>query len=434
MFTAARYIAIDDDRAELGALIDALHAIGAPCIGIQFDPPKLPDESLFSGLRILLTDLHLLNAAASPNQHYDNIAAILNKCIPDKHGPFLVVLWTSHEHERAAFSARLNEILPAEKKPLAVLALDKNKFQEAEGWNGSALQNAIRAKIAEMPQLSALLSWERDVLAASNATLSLIGDLVPANDRTAGKYPGALDRVLSLLAEAAAGQTSAKANPRSAVSAALAPLLADRILNQSDDKVASELWAHAVTFPADAKDLTDIQKARMHRMLHFALPPAERVASTDWGAVTPLGEAQLADDEMLKRFGITGTQLRQTEFKVKADRINDGHLVLVRVGAECDQAQGKAGPIPTLLGLLIAKDALGKDSRSAAVLRCPEEILLEGADVPLALLVHARFATSMVAADFQHWPKPLFRIREQLLMTILVHSATHLMRPGTLRF
>ncbi len=433
MFTAARYIAIDDDRAELGALVDALHVIGAPCLGIQFDPPKLPDRSLFTGLRILLTDLHLLKAAASPNQHYDNIAAILNSCIPHKHGPFLIVLWTSHEHERAAFSARLNEILPMEKKPLAVFALDKNNFREGEGWNGPALQDAIREKIAEMPQLSALLSWERDVLAACNATLSLIGDLVPANDRTADRYPAALDRVLSLLGEAASGRANAMQNPRSAITAALAPLLADRILNQGEDPGASQLWSDAVTF-ADGPDLTEAQKANMHRMLHFAVPPAENVANTDWGALTPLGEEQLADDEMLKRFGTTAEKLRQSEFKLKPGRLADGRLVLLRAGAECDQAQSNTGPIPTLLGLLVPKDALTKDKRSAAILRCPEEILLNEAEGPLALLVHARFATSMVAEEFRHWPQAILRVREQLLMTILVHSATHLMRPGTLRF
>ncbi len=434
MFTAARYIAIDDDRTELGALVDALHAIGAPCIGIQFNPQALPDPELFKGLRILITDLNLVKGVPNGEIHYNTIASIIDTCVPDHHGPFVVVLWTSHEHERDALTARLDAVLPPEKKPLAVLALDKNQYRDGDAWKAPELQQDIRQKLSESAQLSALLSWERDVLGASNATLSLLGSLVPPADRTPAGYPAALDRILSLLATAAAGVEGGAKNPRSAVSAALAPLLADRILNQSDDAGASELWTKAVTFPAGGH-LTKEQKASMNRMLHFAVPPSETVANADWGAVTPLGPKQLTDDAMKKRFGATAEQLLKDEFRVHPDKLKDGQLVLLRVGAVCDQAQVNAGPIPTLLGVLVPTASLNNSKRPGpAVLKCPEEILLKEADGPLSLLVNARFPTSLVTADFEEWPAAILRVREQLLMTILVHSATHVMRPGTLSF
>lgn len=50
------------------------------------------------------------------------------------------------------------------------------------------------------------------------------------------------------------------------------------------------------------------------------------------------------------------------------------------------------------------------------------------------LLVSARFTSTVPAADLVVWLDPILRIREQLLMGILVHSATHAIRPGTLRF
>jgi hypothetical protein len=434
MFTPARYIAIDDSPDELSAIVDALHAIGAPCVGVQFDPPALPDRALFSGVRILLTDLHLLKGAANSLQHFDTLANLLNACVPDNHGPYLTVLWTSHEHERAAFAARLDELLPAEKRPIAVLALDKNKFRVTGGWNGAKLQGEIRQKITEIPQLHALLSWERDILAAANTTLSLVGGLVPAEQRTGQAYSPALDRVLSLLAETAAGAANARIDPRAAVSEALAPLLADRALNQPQDVGLAKLWREAVTFPAASAPLTQKQKAEMHRMLHFAFPPAEQVARTDWGAVTPLGDDQLDDAAMMSRYGVTAGHLRETEFKLKPERINEGRLVVVRGGAACDQAQCNAGPIPILLGLLVPTGALSKSKRSAAIHQCPEELLLKGGSETHALLVHARYATTLVADDFARWPESILRIREQLLMTILVHGATHIMRPGTLRF
>ena len=87
MFTPPRYIAIDDDEAELDPLVKALHAIGAPCLGLRFDPLGLPETSLFDGVRVLFTDLHLVQGAASPVQHYDAIASVLETCVPAGHGP-----------------------------------------------------------------------------------------------------------------------------------------------------------------------------------------------------------------------------------------------------------------------------------------------------------------------------------------------------------
>jgi hypothetical protein len=87
-----------------------------------------------------------------------------------------------------------------------------------------------------------------------------------------------------------------------------------------------------------------------------------------------------------------------------------------------------------MLGLLAPAGALQTGSRTAAVHACPEHVLLPGDAEPSALLVSARFVITMLPADLDGWPEPILRIREQLLMTILVHAATHSFRPGTLRF
>lgn len=436
MFTPPRYIAIDDELSELTPLVDALHRIGAPCVGLQFDPLGMPEASLFAGIRILFTDLHLIKGAAALTVHYDTIAQIIYSCVPADHGPYLLVLWTSHEEERQALSDRLQLVLAdvPEKVPLAILGLSKELFRTPGGWDGPALQEALREKIAEIPQLAALMSWERDVLAAANATLARVGGLVPQMDRTVERYAAGLDRALSQLAVAAAGESGAQADPRSAVASALAPLLADRIVNQGDPHGSAALWQQAVTFPQSGGALTEIQKASMHSMVHFAFPPAEPLAATDWGAVIPFGPAQLEEAAMLARFGMTEANLRAGEFRLKPASLTAGRLVLIRGGAACDQAQVNPGPLPMLLGILAPESALKSGSRSRAVHECPERLLFPGENDPSALVVSARFTSTMVTADLQHWPEPIMRIREQLLMTILVHSATHSFRPGTLRF
>jgi len=433
MFTPARYIVLDDEPAELATLVDALHVLGAPCVGVRFDPLGLPEPALFTGLRILFSDLHLVKAQPAGVQHYNTMASLIDRCVPDRHGPYLLVLWTSHEHERAALTSRLEELLPASKRPIAVLALDKIRFRNAGTWNADALREAIREQIVSMPQLQALLAWERDVLSAANETLAIVGGLVSDERRSIGLYPAALDNVLSLLAEAALGKGNAVRDPKAAVSAALAPLLSDRILNRPPQPDNAALWAHAVTFKA-SDPLTAIQKARMNTMLHLAIPPAESVARLDWGAVIPLDDARLADEPMLARFGMTAVDLSEKEFKVKETRRSEGRLVVIRGGANCDQAQAQSGPIPLLLGMLVPTGALADKKRSPAVHICNEKFALEQSPEPLALLVHARFSTTVVPAELETWPEPIMRLREQMLAGMLVHAAAHLMRPGTIHF
>ncbi|WP_105434790.1 hypothetical protein [Neorhizobium tomejilense] len=433
MFTPARYIVLDDEPLELATLVDALHFLGAPCIGIRFDPLGLPQPELFTGLRVLFSDLHLVKAQPAGVQHYNALASLLDRCVPQNHGPYLLILWTSHEHERAALASRLEEILVVSKRPIAVLALDKVQFRNGATWNAEGLRDAIRERISSMPQLRALLSWERDVLAAANETLAVIGGLVPDDQRTVTQYPGALDRVLSLIGIASAGSTNAQNDRKGAVTAALSPLLSDRISNRPQDPDANALWEQAVTFP-QGPELQPAQKARINRMLHLAVPPAEPVNRFDWGAILPIGPAQLGDEAMNARFGVTADHLRDQEFKLRTERRTEGQLVVVRGGAACDQAQGQNGPIPLLLGLLAPTTALSSSKRSPAIHLCGEKFELDGFPEPVSLLIHARFSTTTVAPELQTWPAAILRLREQLLTTILVHVASHAMRPGTLRF
>lgn len=434
MFTPARYIVVDDVKAELAPLVEALHSLGTPCIGIHYEPPApLPEARLFAGVRVLFSDLQLLKGQAADVTHFDTIASLLDHAIPADHGPYVVVLWTSHEAKRAALSDRLMALLAPSKRPLAVLAIDKNLYRTGEAFTQVAeLQDAVRASMANTPQLDALLAWERDVLAAANTTLAVLGNLVPDNARTLTAYPGALDGVLSHLAVAAAGARPARANPRAAVNAALAPLLADRILNQTTDAAAGDLWRNAVTF-ANGPGLTDGQRARMNRLLHLAVPPAETVDRSEWGAVIPFPRRLLTEKSMRKRFGLSAAEIWEQEFRIKAKDHAQLKPVLIRGGAACDQAQSANGPSDYLLGVLRPAGIRTASTPPAACRECGELLQIADAGPPFKLAVHARLKLCLMPDEVAGWPEPLFRLREQLLMTILFHAAAHVMRPGTLR-
>lgn len=430
MFTAARYVVVDDELTELTPLVEALHGLGTPCIGIHWRPEKLPAPELLRGLRILFTDLHLTKGHLPPKAHYDTIATMLHGAIQPGRGPYIVVLWTSHEEERQDFTDRLSVVLPPEKLPLAVLGLDKNKYREGETFSKvDELEKDVIASLAGNAQLQTLLSWEQDVLTAADATLAQIGGLIPAKFRTINDLPAALDGVLSLLAKAALG-ANAEADPRRAVSQALAPLLMDRIANQSSDSRKEDLWKSAVTFPVDTSKLTPDQCAQMNAMVHIALPNVEHIDRKAWGAVLPLKDAPAEIIEAY--FGSSTDQIAADAFQLKPGQ-EGCRLVLVRIGAVCDYAQGKNGPVPYVLGLLgpAKYEKLGKSS--PAELTSPFLQIGDKGGLD-RLVINPRYIITLTSSVIALLPEPIFRVREQLLVTLVAHCSTHVVRPGILSF
>jgi hypothetical protein len=433
MFTPSRYIVIDDNLDELRELVDALHHMGAPAIGIHYDAAKGVKPELLAGARVLFLDLHLIGGVQIGDQKkaFDVVINILEEGIGPASGPYVVVLWTKHAEQHAEFEAHLIDRLSPEKRPLAILHLDKNDYLRAgQKVDGDRLRKDITAAIATDPRLHALLSWEHDVLAAAGATLSELGALIPPEKRTPALYGEQLDQLLSVLAGAAAGVEHAKADIRAAVGEALTPLLGDRLRNQRSSDADAELWNRAVTKIDEVQELQEADAARLNTMLHLSRPPNESIRSTDWGAVVGLPEGALSDAAMKARFGITFSALRLSSYPVhrKQDR---KHCipVLVRIGAACDYAQNRSGPIPYVFGALVPASLELRDSSKLSPALIDSPVLEFPGTGAGRLFVDARYQISLTGKDVADW-EAICRVREQMLMLIAGHSAGYAMRPG----
>ena len=179
-------------------------------------------------------------------------------------GPYLLVIWTKHAERFAELREFLRERLDPAKKPLAILALDKTLYMlGGDLAKPDELISAITERISESPQLRALISWEADVLAAAGATLGEVGELVPAAERDAEGFSATLDGVLSRLAVAAVGGPNVVVDRRAAINAALAPILADRIVNAPPRSQESGIWDKAITRLKDLPEIDDVQTGRM---------------------------------------------------------------------------------------------------------------------------------------------------------------------------
>ena len=355
-------------------------------------------------------------------------------------GPFVLVVWTEHAQYVQGLKEYLDESLDNDAnpyaRPIAVMGLPKDRFIDiATGQTlehrAEELRDAVEGTLSEKPQLAALLAWEADVVAAAGATLSTVIELVPEKQRGSTTFASGLDEVLSRLAGAAVGQPHVGVDPRAAITTALAPILADRIVNQTVLPEDTEVWERAVTWRG--KDALNSKTAGMvNRMLHVAVSP-ENVQPTDWGAVVTF-PYELDNKTLQSLFGVTLGHLLGQEFKIGREDRNRCRPRLVRVGAACDHAQNRPGPLSYLFGLEIAcnierkPDDTGHFRPPASEWSSPELLLEPNAD-PFFLAVNSRYAVSVPAAEAGKW-KSAYRLREQLIMHLITHAGSYLTRPG----
>lgn len=431
MLTLARFAVIDDRKEHIEKIKSAFDVIGAPCLGVVF--PDVKSDSLH-GVRVLFVDLHLLpgsSASEGAAKNYAVILSILETYIDPDGGPYILVLWTSYPEERDALVRYIDERISPEKikvKPISIIGLNKAEFfdlTDLKDKSTSSLHDKIMEHINSVPQLAALLNWEGCVGGASGRTLAALMDVLPMEERTAPKVSAALDALLSSLAEEAYGSHAEK-NKYDAINAALSPLLVDCVLNQKGDENTEQIWERAITLMSGGKSAIDVA-GKINKMIHLAVPNSEKMTATSWGAVIPLPSGWEKDDAMLAKFGLKLEDVMLKEFNINAEHREVCRPRLVRLGAACDYAQDKIGPIPYILCLEMP-DYKNSNKPKEAEWKSPV-LKFNGKDEAFVLKAHARLIISLLPKDVEG-VKPLYRIREQLLMDLMAKVGSYTTRPG----
>ncbi|MDS4031812.1 MAG: hypothetical protein RKO66_17315 [Candidatus Contendobacter sp.] len=439
IFSAPRFVVVDDKETHLLAITRTLQLLGAPCLGVRYDGTEELEPDHFRGVRCLFMDLHLIDGVASTDhrRHFAHIAEILEGNISASGGPFILVVWSQLQNLDGELRDYLDESIDSERphaRPLAVLGLAKENFINLDDGtitNYEGLRKEILDKITANPQIAALLGWEADVLTAAGDTLAELLKLVPAAERVSNSYPRALDTILSRLAREAVGRPNVGINHRTAITTALAPILADRVINQKVAPETAELWTRAVTrYNDDSLQNASVEEAgRINRMLHVAILGSETILPTDWGAVVDVEEnIWNSDDRLRQLFDGSRSELLKEEFKIKEADYGKCRPCLVRVGAACDYAQKRRGPLTYLLGLEIPTNLKRSNKASGAEWESPV-LMVNGDGTPFRLHVNVRFSLVRPASSCGGW-KVRYRLREQLLMLLLSHSTGYTARPG----
>jgi hypothetical protein len=335
-----KYVIVEDDLNHIRILVRALARSGRACIPIEvdekFDPNAALEPSNARRIRVMFCDLHLIGskAGSDPRAHFALLAAIVDGIKPGGGGPWLLVLWTAHEQELAGFRDYLRDNLDKALLPVGIVSLPKAPHLADE----SKLPSAIDEVIAGFPAIQALTNWEESVADAAAETLSTL-TTVASNIGDPTTADG-VNRALGHIATAAYGNHAA-VNPFGAVTAALAPLVSDRLINAHDHEKHGELWKKVVQLPNKAEHLPAVDAARLNTMLHIESAP--KLDPIRRGTVSELPDDLRGGAGFESVFGDRPEAVRH--FKLSAQVVDDPAWRVIPFRAPCDDDQGRPGPL-----------------------------------------------------------------------------------------
>lgn len=450
MFLPARFVVVDDRQEHLQAIVESLQASGTPCHAIRYDATQDIDPLLFKGLRALFMDLQLQSNLPSVDykSHFAIIQGILEDCISADAGPFLMMLWTDQSEKSLDLEAYLTTNLGGDKahcRPLAIIPLNKSAFitQAGDLKDGATtreeLRSAIQIKVNQVPSLAAMMQWEAEI---SLAAAEVLSDLVnvassvalagePDAD-TVGRNVGTMATALKLLAKAASGDSQDSSLVRLSLHDALLPMLNDHIYNLDINADAAGTWSRTFEHATDPLPKLPIETTgKLNKRIHFQISsePADPGAASAWGAVSAVpvdfdwGRLGLTDSSDLER---------QTTNSLRKKPTEDGVFVNIRIGAACDYAQNKPGPITFVVACLFRCPATGPlENVSKANNWISPVFELDGRPSQLVINPRMVHTTGYVEAESYEFK---FRMREQLVMELISRIGFHSSRPGIIRF
>ncbi|RCW84117.1 hypothetical protein [Paracoccus lutimaris] len=453
MFLHSRFVVVDDKEHHLNGIKQTLDTLRLDCHSKLYDDEAVGDWQPLPGTRILFLDQNLVTGAtfgtADNKVAFTAIQDVITRVICPDSGPYGLVLW-AEEPDLDALKANLFERFTGDDArylPVFFAALQKGDYIDTNDGTikePEKLQADIQERMSRSPQMKALLSWETDVAVAAGAVLRSIVDLVSFEKRSSDDFGTELGNVLYRLAQAGAGIDRAEENPRDAINHVLVPILADRVTEHDPQGDAGDSWKSALVPHKDKFAAVRVQAA-INTAIHVSRassPSSAPILPSDLGAVVAF-PFENETQALLYLFDLTVEKLcLDTVFGMHKEDWSKCSLRLIQIGASCDQAQPKDGPLLYLLGLEWPFDNVDgskannaklharKSSKSGLEWKTPA-ILVGERLVPGKLSVFLNCTFSATRAQVAGW-KAAYRLREELTSKLTQEFARHISRPGIL--
>lgn len=450
MFVRSRIVLVDDRREHLNGIKEALNALRLDCHAMHYDVESVGEWKKLPGTRILFIDKNLrpgVTMGAGSQDSFAAIAEVIELLISPDSGPYGLVLW-AEEPDLRGLQTFLYERLSKEDPnllPVFFAELRKSDFLDAayNPVSPVAFQEAIVQRLSANAQMRALLTWEADVTAAADAVLRSVVSLVPPDARASEHFSSELGKILHRLSQAGAGFNRATESPREAINRVLVPILADRITEHDPDSGGAFDWREALEDPTEPPSIQ--AQAAVNSAIHLSFAKSTGSAPilpTELGAVVNF-PFENKEEALTEAFGISEAEIRDDLLKMNLEEWQDCTLKLVQIGASCDNAQPKPGPLLYLLAVewvFSAEDGTKTDGKPSLCAKKRKRANSDGewlspilrfdsSKNPGRISVLKNISLSVPKAKAKDW-STAYRLRDELISELTQEYARHISRPG----
>jgi hypothetical protein len=456
----ARVVIIEDDDSEAMPLLRVLSKLGIGAWHFTGNAEELPSIPV-QGVRLLFVDLRLGDAGVGgePRHKFAQTISVLDKIVGASKGIVGLVFWTKNEEDIASFQEQLLVDLPNFVPAFVEQIGDKLQFVGQLENTGTSLFDRVNKILGLRPASQLLFEWEQVVHDATSATTNRLAELA---DGEPGDTHDCLMKILSALA-VSTGASTDLAEPQnvSRLFESLNPIHSDHLEQLTLRRNAADASSIALKTEIQKQEVLSepvraaingfILTARVTSGDPFFQPGAVFVPQPNIGVKCPHHHASIPLLDLCSSvlqytkngpFNEAYTMSRSKKLPPEkqeegaitcrqiASSINDDcKKILIEISPACDFAQRKRSTARFVGGLLVPEKHFAL-IRTGEYLCQIEPLLLNELGGVWIPVINSRYLFGIAAPEVKLESRPLFRLRNPLLVDLLAWIGSQAARPG----
>ena len=258
-YRGARVVAIDDQKADLTGIVNALHKTGVGVLPFLYTGESSLRKCA-AGVRIIFSDISVLGSGGPAHQQHAAVAAILDRILDDENGPWMMVAWTSSPDQVDDLHRVLVDTLGPSRAPMASIPLAKSEFiTAANRFRISAIAAAIEKRVSADPVVASIFDLE---LRAAEAARDITRTIVAMGSKQTG---ASIPDVLYAMSKAANASTDPTPE---LLFRTISPAFQDRMARRPVTVAERRVWTSAFA-RASGGALSDADRAELNASLHL---------------------------------------------------------------------------------------------------------------------------------------------------------------------
>jgi hypothetical protein len=415
--STSRVLVVDDKPAEAIPILTALGEAGVGCVYVKGDKAEeLPTK--LAGIRLVFLDMRL-GEGGDQKSVLSKTLSVLKKCISENTMPLVVVCWTRHPDDVAAFKAMVTQDFPGLMGDY-IVAMPKPTSGSPDKWRNTLRR--IEKILRPYDALGLLWQWENVLHEAATETSQTLADTsarMGANSNSVAAWQEGMFSVCRELIRAYAGKIS----DGKAVSNALFHMINELAMDRIHHAVLKgSLPCADKLIPHSDSDLGLDDTSRLNQMI--LVEPVTR-DDTSMGPGFVYVQSRGTANCLFKKLGIGIKLIRKY---IKGQLAKPIIPILIEMSPACDFAQGQRDVCTFIAGLLVPVDPSRKSDGHREVIG---PVMMPGYTGAKQIVVTKRlvYACALSPSDISN--RPICRLRSNVLIDLQVKTAMFKARPGT---